>query len=177
MNLNEFAKECHQLSRDKGWYDDRDLTDPDVQHCMRGLIISELAEALECVRSGDVKADYEEVPAPFGMSGVPDFLKKPVGLPSELADVVIRCLDFSEAYPNLQIEYSLPRLYVTECTPTRIGAAIYRAMKTVTLINLSWVVDICYGIAKAYGIDLDAAILEKHAFNKTRPHRHGGKSL
>lgn len=26
-----------------------------------------------------------------------------------------------------------------------------------------------------YGIDLQAAILQKHRFNRTRPHRHGGK--
>lgn len=28
-----------------------------------------------------------------------------------------------------------------------------------------------------YGIDLEAALLEKLAFNRTRPHRHGGKRL
>jgi NTP pyrophosphatase (non-canonical NTP hydrolase) len=28
---------------------------------------------------------------------------------------------------------------------------------------------------EAWGIDLQAAIEEKHAYNMTRPHRHGGK--
>lgn len=28
-----------------------------------------------------------------------------------------------------------------------------------------------------YGIDLAAAIQEKHEYNKTRQHRHGGKKL
>ncbi len=28
-----------------------------------------------------------------------------------------------------------------------------------------------------YGIDLESAILEKMAFNETRPHRHGGKKI
>lgn len=29
--------------------------------------------------------------------------------------------------------------------------------------------------AKKLGIDIESAVLRKHAFNKTRPHRHGGK--
>lgn len=29
----------------------------------------------------------------------------------------------------------------------------------------------------AYGIDLDAAVAAKMSFNKTRPHRHGGKKV
>jgi NTP pyrophosphatase (non-canonical NTP hydrolase) len=29
----------------------------------------------------------------------------------------------------------------------------------------------------AYGIDLDAAVKAKMTFNKTRPHRHGGKKV
>jgi NTP pyrophosphatase (non-canonical NTP hydrolase) len=30
--------------------------------------------------------------------------------------------------------------------------------------------------AESFGIDLEAAVREKHAFNATRPHRHGGKT-
>ncbi len=32
-------------------------------------------------------------------------------------------------------------------------------------------------IAEAAGIDLEAEIIRKHEFNKTRPYRHGGKVL
>lgn len=31
----------------------------------------------------------------------------------------------------------------------------------------------CFDMAYVFGIDLEAAILEKHAFNKTRPFLHG----
>jgi len=30
-------------------------------------------------------------------------------------------------------------------------------------------------MADYYGIDLEAAIIEKHEFNKTRPYKHGKK--
>lgn len=33
----------------------------------------------------------------------------------------------------------------------------------------------CFDMADYYGIDLEAAILEKHEFNKTRPYKHGKK--
>lgn len=33
----------------------------------------------------------------------------------------------------------------------------------------------CFDMADYYGIDLEAAILEKHEFNKTRPYLHGKK--
>ena len=33
----------------------------------------------------------------------------------------------------------------------------------------------CFDMADYYGIDLESAILEKHAFNKTRPYLHGKK--
>lgn len=33
----------------------------------------------------------------------------------------------------------------------------------------------CFDMADAFGIDLEAAILEKHEFNKTRPYLHGKK--
>lgn len=33
----------------------------------------------------------------------------------------------------------------------------------------------CFDMADAFGIDLESAILEKHAFNKTRPYLHGKK--
>ena len=33
----------------------------------------------------------------------------------------------------------------------------------------------CFDMADFYGIDLEAAILEKHEFNKSRPYLHGKK--
>ena len=41
--------------------------------------------------------------------------------------------------------------------------------------ELADVVIRCFDMADFYGIDLEAAILEKHEFNKTRPYKHGKK--
>lgn len=41
--------------------------------------------------------------------------------------------------------------------------------------ELADVVIRCFDMADYYGIDLEVAILEKHAFNKTRPYKHGKK--
>lgn len=40
-------------------------------------------------------------------------------------------------------------------------------------IELADIVIRCFDMAYVFGIDLEAAILEKHAFNKTRPYLHG----
>ncbi len=44
-------------------------------------------------------------------------------------------------------------------------------------VELADVVIRCMDLAEAAGWDLATAIVEKHAYNKTRPHRHGGKAL
>lgn len=41
--------------------------------------------------------------------------------------------------------------------------------------ELADVVIRCFDMADYYGINLEAAILEKHEFNKTRPYKHGKK--
>ena len=42
-------------------------------------------------------------------------------------------------------------------------------------IELADIVIRCFDMAYVFGIDLEAAIKEKHAFNKTRPYLHGKK--
>jgi NTP pyrophosphatase (non-canonical NTP hydrolase) len=41
--------------------------------------------------------------------------------------------------------------------------------------ELADVVIRCFDMAYVYGINLEAAIIEKHEFNKTRPYLHGRK--
>ena len=105
--INEVAKQIHENAVEHGWWDE-ERGFPEIL----ALIHSEVSEALEEYRNGhramEVYYGYDE---------------KPEGIPIELADVIIRILDYC-AYA---------------------------------------------------GIDIDAAISEKHEYNKSRPYRHGGK--
>lgn len=108
-------QDIHELAREKGWWEGtfRPMTAETVASKL-ALIHSEVSEALECVRGG-----------PIAMVTMDAADGKPIGFPSELADIVIRVAD----------------------------------------------------LAGAMSINLQAEIDRKHAFNKTRSHRHGGKTL
>lgn len=185
LDLNALQLEVHQLAVDKGWYEDRNLSDPYLRDIFEALLHSEVSEAVECIRDGDLGTYYltvDKKPTPkstyraqlIGSSELR--LSKPCGLPSELADVVIRALDTRHAF-------SAPPL-----TRLVVGWGRNRTpMEAVAYCNTlharihsdrtyQRVIEGCYQLAADLLIDIEAAILEKHAFNKTRPHRHGGKA-
>lgn len=108
-SIRELQKEIHQNAVDHGWWDN-----PRTPGELLMLVVSEVSEAFEEVRNNHTMTETY-----YGESG------KMEGVPSELADIVIRVMDLSEYY----------------------------------------------------GIDLEKAIAEKHAFNKKRPFKHGGKAL
>lgn len=108
--IDALIEEAHGNAKSKGWWPAEDLARVPVAEKI-ALIHSEASEALEDFRDGKMAETFTEK-------------GKPEGLPSELADVVIRVAD----------------------------------------------------LAGALGIDLGAAIANKMEFNRTRPHRHGGKA-
>jgi NTP pyrophosphatase (non-canonical NTP hydrolase) len=137
--IRELQQRCGTAARDKGFHEDRPYTcehlAADEHHAeeypnrlrdWQGnklmLIVSEVAEAQDELRKGHA-ADLTYYPnREFDDRGTLK-LNKPEGVPSELADVVIRVLDF------------------------------------------------CY----TEGIDLEAIIEEKLAYNATREYKHGKK--
>ncbi|MEA4919365.1 MAG: hypothetical protein VB078_00355 [Clostridiaceae bacterium] len=109
MTINKLTQEVHKNALLHGWFDESRTFGELIALCH-----SELSEALEEYRNGH---EPQETYYPNG--------DKPEGIPSELADVVIRVMD----------------------------------------------------MCGYYGIDLEAAIAEKHAYNITRPYKHGGKVI
>ena len=81
--LNALAAKIYGAAKAKGWH-----SRPDGYHLgdTIGNLYSEVSKALECYRNGDMALQYVvqgDLRAPM----------KPVGFPSEMADVLIRCLD------------------------------------------------------------------------------------
>lgn len=133
MDIKEFQKEVHENAKAHGWWD-KERTPAELL-C---LIHGEISEALEEVRNGKsmdftyYSGKSSEITkknilrTEINCSVYPtEECKKPEGVPSELADIIIRVLDMAEHY----------------------------------------------------GIDMEAALKEKHEFNKSRPYKHGGKVL
>lgn len=123
-SLNNLARLMHANATTHGWWDDERGFPETI-----ALIHSEASEALEEYRDGyavdDVRYECKSggTPSKCEIECAACSHGKPCGIPSELADIMIRVLDFC-------------------------GHA---------------------------NIDIEAAIMEKHAYNIGRPYRHGGK--
>jgi len=75
-DLQEFQRQVHQTAKEKGWWDT-----PREDGTLIALMHSELSEALEALRKGNPMDEH-----------CPDYWSASV----ELADVIIRILDFAE---------------------------------------------------------------------------------
>lgn len=96
--INDLVNELHAVAKSKGWYDP-----PRTPVETHMLIVSEIAEATECVRVGEPACYVSD-------SG------KPEGEAVELADAVIRIMDYFgykgwdlEAVLKLKMEYNKSR--------------------------------------------------------------------
>lgn len=90
-DFSEFQEDCYNTAKKSGFQSVPHSTDPDLFNAQVSqslmLIASEVSEAFEDVRKGHHPAAW-----------FVDDNGKPHGIPSEIADVVIRCMDFAQTY-------------------------------------------------------------------------------
>jgi hypothetical protein len=189
-SLSELAKTSHEVSRSKGWWEEG----PKPDSTLIDLMHSEVSEALEDFRMNHAPNES------WLENG-----KKPCGVPSELSDIIIRIgdyfggrgLDLEAAYkrtldlePIKDFEQGLARIhhalsmawgssqdFLSEGNPLLNNPINVKNMLDGKTYWLAMAVRYTFDLAKMYDIDLWHHINLKTEYNKTRPHRHGGKRI
>jgi hypothetical protein len=181
--LNELAVEVHKNAVEHGWWEEkrRFAEVVDLIHC-------ELSEAMEEYRNGhgideiyyactttpQCKPNYESGECKNN---------KPEGIPIELADTVIRILDYLDQKEReivsgmglIKFEGDFCDL-IAECHMWISQAYTYRGfMKQYK--KLLKCIEIIFSYCESNGIDIEKAIRIKHEYNKSRPYKHGGKVI
>lgn len=168
MITKKLQKEIHKLAMEKGWYVDGKRGKKELLL----LLHTEVAEAVEDYRRGNMTVG-EKVQGftEFDSDGIPvpsSAVKKPTGFPTEIADIVIRAYDYKGAEAAGQIA-------AESCDP--VIDLLQDVNYFLALGDVDTAIALCYAIATRCGFDLDAEVVKKHTFNRTRPNRHGGKVI
>lgn len=188
------ADEVWAFCLDKGWEPDDDRTFGEEI----ALIHSEISEALEEYR------DHELMPYvidPDPTQSVTENIRyvmgqtygdlKPLGVPSELADVLVRWLHYAKKrglyfsdlnyyFTDIILETPYTTFggwvahlhnYTSRCYDEYAGRGIINGRAyTKILVAL-------YQMAERFDINLEAEFKAKMEYNRTRSYRHGGKVL
>ena len=191
-NIERMKAEIHENAVAHGWWEEsRSFGE------ICALIHSELSEALEEYRDG--KPDVYII-GEHGITPIkPEEWKgeKPEGIAVELADAVIRILDYMG---KERLEYCAEADDVFRDNPaalleTDFGDFVARCHSDISdayfrgdveddfgeLFSKAAALSVCIRRIEAWseakGLDLAQIIAIKHQYNKGRPYRHGGKRL
>jgi NTP pyrophosphatase (non-canonical NTP hydrolase) len=102
LSLTDWQERVHTLAREKGWWED---ASPDVSAKFL-LMATEVHEAFEEWRNNHPLTEIYEHPDKPG---------KPEGVPIELADVVIRVMDFCQ-WAGIDLEAAVERKHQYNAT-------------------------------------------------------------
>ena len=167
LNLHEFMKETRENSKLKGFHDKRTQSEK-TRLAMQALTGSEIGEATDAVRDGDLKLRFNDE-------------GKPLGLPSEIADIVIRELDyvgqFNRTFDEPDHDGKPHSLYEAPLDAEQMLAWLGLIQADMVIQDHTMMLQHCYDFAKQAGFDLDNVLMLKHQYNCTRPIMHGGKAL
>lgn len=189
----EYQEEAHRNAVAHGWHDQ-------VVHLGQAVLLMhcEISEACEEYRAG---RRIDEIY--FRQSGIDADPTKPEGFPVELADVVIRIMDYCGLVGFDMVQFIKEKTYVGHYLEYRgdptfleIQAGVCAAdcpepmdivgtllMLHQQLSGVQCTSDLCRAVLHIMGychqheIPLDDAMRMKLTFNRTRPHRHGGKKI
>lgn len=188
IDWNDLTAKVHENAVTHGWWDKTPTFGEIVALCH-----SELSEALEQLRAGNPMLwhDYDQAKRQ----------PKPEGVAVELADCILRILDWigHENLPAGEMIAKGARSVTIGTAGTPGGASLAEHIARWHLL-LSMAYDcavrcpeaapslfaaarmalcVCEILdwAEKNGVDMPAVLAEKHAYNLTRPFRHGGKAL
>lgn len=194
MKLNKFAQEVHENAVKHGWWDEERTFGEIIALCH-----SELSEALEEYRAKRPMMYFVETNG-FVVTDMSERkYEKPEGIAVELADCIIRVLDYF-GKEELDVDaLTQEAMKAVMCdVPGRIYAAtlgdcISRWHLLLSLAYACWckasgthasalrmarcVCEILAWGKVTDGVDFETILDIKHEYNKTRPYRHGGKAL
>jgi NTP pyrophosphatase (non-canonical NTP hydrolase) len=156
------------------------------------LLGEEIGEATSAYRSWKLEDRTERVVTAHREVGLEDQPVKPLGVGSELADVLIRLLDTGDVFGFAVFDRDMQLGDVAELYPERSDPQLPKLVSFGD--HMAWLarrVDKIWTdtseaplalralvtIARKYGIDLDFEYERKHAYNLTRPYQHGGRVL
>lgn len=122
MTIGEWTHRVYTLAKEKGWWEDKQKAalNPREAAGLHMLMVSEIAEATECLRKDEPPVWQEGVEhgKPVTPEGNWSLDKKPEGELIELADCVIRIMDYCghhgwdlENAINIKHTYNVRRAY------------------------------------------------------------------
>lgn len=200
MNLTELSRSSYEIAKSKGWW-----SSPRSFSALSLLMVSELSEVVEEYRShraiNEIYYEYKEdgvlrtCPSPDAVTMPPGTDFKPAGIPVEISDFIIRVADYAgfagfdlgDTYNHACVTYRVPSKYDVSNLELCLSHSTLRTSLSFQAwadgneldhhMLLAWSLQPMFDTCVAHGIDIQAVIDLKAAYNQTRSIRHGGKLI
>ena len=178
--LAKLQQRIWEIATAHGWHEQ---PIPTAQYC--GLIMTEMAEAIEADRNGR-RADMESFNERMSnLDGSDECFKEMYkryikgSIEEEFADIVIRVLDMAQQLHGDRIRwlgyYPWGQVYHEDKSFIENAWYFIREVLNCGTMNISDSVSFMFDWAQDLGIDLWQHIEWKMKYNELRPYKHGGK--